>query len=188
MGVISALGSGIGRLWTNTIVSNRVTGPAVRDAERQLARYRAMSGIARSGLTGDEALRADWRRLNNMARAENRLRDRAYEAENAGNKAMAERLQQAADILSQRQADLGTSVVSLASQKYLAPAGGALEGWFTPERVGRRGRDWAGWGIRMGITAGALMGAGTIGRALTGGGGMFTNQYGQFDIAGIPFI
>lgn len=42
--------------------------------------------------------------------------------------------------------------------------------------------------VMLGRGAVTLMGLGTAYRMLTGGGGPFTNRYGQTDIAGIPFI
>lgn len=68
-----------------------------------------------------------------------------------------------------------------------APARAAWS-WFTPQPIRGRHRDWVGWGRRMLVTGGGLFGTGTAYRWLTGTGGPFTNERGDFDIAGIPFV
>lgn len=58
--------------------------------------------------------------------------------------------------------------------------------------LGKTAWDWANEpGTTLGTAgriAGGLFAAGTVGRAVTGGGGPFSDRRGNFDIAGIPFI
>lgn len=70
----------------------------------------------------------------------------------------------------------------------LGTVGAATRGvraWFSPSAGGRR--NWESWFKRMGMTAGAAFGIGTVARWMSGTGGMFHSE-GEFDIAGIPFI
>ena len=102
-------------------------------------------------------------------------------------------LEYLADVLKDNISQATAAANAAAAQRVKAirsSLGAGAKAWFSPKMVDpvTRHRDWGAWGIRMGITAGGLMGLGTLGRAITGGGGMFHNREGEFDIAGIPFV
>jgi hypothetical protein len=158
------------------IASNALAGPA----------YRELIGGARAfrGLGGFKGIGASFRKAGELEAHAAEAANRALGARAIGSAAEAE--------LYEYQANLLRSLASDRIRRAAAPVralatgmGGAARAWFLPGQG--RGR-WSNWAARMGITAGGLFAAGTGYRWLTGSGGPFVNQYGDFDIAGIPLV
>lgn len=159
--------------------SNSITGPAYRQLEAGVQTFRSAGGL--------KGVAAQWGRAGDYEARAAEAAERARIARAIGAPWEAE--------LYEREAEIFQSMADTASRQAMRGVGAlaaaparAAWGWFIPQPAGRGRRDWGGWGRRMFVTGGGLFGVGTAYRWLTGTGGPFTNERGDFDIAGIPFV
>jgi len=155
------------------LAANKTVGGTVAAVREGIAPFSAAGGIrgAGRGLRTAAQMNAEAKRLLDEARIERAI----------GGGYVADLLEQRAKML-QDDAMLSLEAAGGALTSPVKAAWGGAKAWFSP-----RG-DWTNWGKRMGMTAGSLFAAGTGWRFVTGQGGPFTNDRGQFDIAGIPFV
>lgn len=165
--------------YVEKLEANKVVGgvvSAIREASRP---YFAAGGV--KGITGGV------KNSIQMGVRAARTADEAKIARALGANGEAELLEREADMFK----GLAETQFSDSVAGALAPAKAAFSGakaWFVPQKRAAGGRDWYNWGKRMGLTAGGAFIAGTGWRLVTGQGGPFTNDRGQFDVAGIPLV